>query len=660
MWTFDNPPLADLKTRYGFEPSPQWLEHARLAAVHVGGASGAFVSPEGLVLTNHHVALGSLQKLSTPQNDYVQNGFFARERSQEMRCHDIELSVLVSMQEVTQRVMGAVDGKSAVAEQNRQRKAEIARIEKEASDQTKLRCTVVSLYGGGEYWLYSYKRYTDVRLVMAPEFQAAFYGGDPDNFTFPRYDLDFAFFRVYENDQPARTEHYFKFNPAGPKENDLVFVVGHPGSTQRLHTVAQLEYERDHRLPLTLQMSQASRKALYEYAARGAEQARQVKDRIFGVENGIKARTGYYEGLKDPTVFDRLRVAEASLREEVSRRGDLSEVAGSWDRIAGAVAEAATRQKQSAYYSLSGSRLADIALTLLRRADELEKPNDTRYEEFRDSSLPSLDLKLFSKAPIYPELEEHLLGAQLTRAREALGDADPFVVAVLAGRDPKAVAHDVISGTKLADPEYRKTLATGGRAAIAQCNDPLIVLARKLDPLLRQQRDWHDTRIQSVEAAEGRKIARARFAVLGRNTYPDATGTLRLAFGRIAGYELNTTLVPWKTTFYDLFGRSASFDNRPPFDLAPAIAAARDKLDLATPLDFVSTNDIIGGNSGSPVINRDGQYVGLIFDGNIQSLVLDFAYTDTAARAISVHSAAILEALKKIYPMPKLVEELTR
>ncbi len=658
MWTFDNLPLDHLKREYDFAPSPKWLERVQRAAVRVGGASGAFVSPRGLVLTNHHVALGQVQKLSTPERDYVRDGFLAKTPAEELRCPDQELNVLVSMQDVTDRIAAAVDAAAPLDLQNRQRKAEIARIEKESTKQTRLKSTVVTLYQGGQYVLYRYKKYTDVRLVFAPDTQAAFFGGHFDNFTYPRYCLDFAFFRVYENNRPAATPHFLKLDPAGITAGDLVFVAGHPGRTNRLRTVAELRDDRDHRLPDRLRSLTRWRRAYGEYAARGAEQARQVHRTIFGIENSLKALTGYLQGLERPAVFKRLAAAEGDLRKRIEARPDLAGTAGAFDRIAGAVRKSATRRKQSAHYGLYGSRLLGIASRIVRYVDEVEKPNDKRYEEFRDSNLDSLRRRLFSPAPLYPELEEFVLAVSLREAREALGPGDPLVAAALGDAEPAARARQLIAGTTLADPAVRRKLVEGGRKAVAKSADPLIAFARRLDPVRRELRDWYEDQIQPVKAIEGRRIAGARFAIYGRTTYPDATGTLRLSFGRVLGYESGTTRVPWKTTFYGLFDRADSFDNEPPFDLPRRIAERREKIDLKTPVNFVSTNDIIGGNSGSPVVNRNGDYVGLIFDGNIQSHVWSYAYDDAMGRAVSVHAAAILEALRSIYPAPHLLKEL--
>ncbi len=661
MWTFDNLPAQQLKERYGFEATPQWLEKVRLGAVRFNdGGSGGFVSANGLVLTNHHVALGQLQKISTEKNDYVKNGFFARSQDQELKCPDLELNVLVSMENVTDRVLGAIKKGASDKEQNEQRKAAMAHIEKESTQKTKLRSDVVELYQGGEYWLYRYKKYTDIRLVMAPEAQAAFYGGDPDNFTYPRFDLDFAFFRVYENGKPVKPMSYFQWSDKGAQNDELVFVVGHPGHTDRLKTVRQLELERDTALPLTLVMLRERRKAFYAYSAEGPEQRRRAKDGIFGIENAIKAISGELEGLQDAKLLAQKKSEEQALREKVAADAKLkADYGDAWDKIAKAQDQLQPRVKQQLFRGFYGSKLAGFATTIVHYVAEVKKPNEKRYEEFRDSALESLNFRLFSPAPVYPDMEEAILADILQQAKDELGEGDAHVKAALGGKTPQEKAHELVSGTQLADPKVRKALVDGGEKAVAASKDPMIVWARQLDPSYRELRKWYEDDIQSVEALEGNKIAKARFAIYGKSTYPDATFTLRLSFGRVASYELGTTTVPYKTTFYGLYDRAASFDGKPPFDLPEKVAAAKGKLDLSTPLNFVTTNDIIGGNSGSPVLNAEGQYVGLIFDGNIQSLVWRYAYSDATGRAVAVHSSGIVEAMRKIYGMDALADELT-
>jgi hypothetical protein len=652
MWTFDNLPIKLLKDRYGFTPKQDWIDHLRLASVRFNdGGSGAFVSKDGLVLTNHHVALGQLQKMSTPKKDYVKEGFFAKGLKDEIACPDLEVNVLVSMENVTERVLKAVDPKASDKDQNEQRKGEISRITKDSTESTGLRSDVVELYQGGEYWLYRYKKYTDMRLVMAPELQAAFYGGDPDNFTYPRFALDFAFFRVYEKGKPVKIEHYLKWSKDGAADGELVFVTGHPGRTDRLDTVAQLEYARDLGLPLYLKVAAEKRADYYAYAKLGAEQERRSKDRIFGIENAIKAVTGEYEGLLDPKLFASLKKAEDDLR---SSAGGLD----AWDKIAAAVKKAGDRRLQTTYRAYAATKVVGLAGTIVRCVAEVAKPNDKRYEEFRDSALESLKFRLFSPAPMYPDMEEFFLRRALEDAARELGPNDEFVRAALGGGDPAKVAKDLIAGTKLFDISERKKLIEGGEKAVTESNDALIVWARKLDPVYRAQRKWYEDEIESVTVAEGKRIAKTRFAVYGKSTYPDATFTLRLSYGKVAGYEQGTTLVAPFTSFHGLYDRAIGHSEKPPFDLAPKVKAAQKKLRLATKVNFVTTNDIIGGNSGSPIVNAKGEYVGLVFDGNIQSLVGRYAYDDARNRTVAVHSAGIIEAMRAVYGMDKLADEV--
>jgi Peptidase S46 len=660
MWTFDNPPIKQLKERYGFEPSKEWLDHVRLASVRFNdGGSGSFVSPNGLVLTNHHVARGQLQKVSTPEKDYAKDGFFSRTSGDEMKCPDLELNVLMSTEDVTARVTAAVKPGMSDKQTNDLRKAAIAAIEKGSLDATGLRSDVVSLYQGGEYWLYRYKKYTDIRLVFAPEVQIAFYGGDPDNFTYPRYDLDMALFRVYENDKPIKSPAFLKWNPKGAGDGELVFISGHPGSTDRLRTLAQLEMSRDYIYPRIIELVTRQIDVARRYSARGTEPAREAADLIFGLENGLKAISGEYRGLKDPQLMAKKARAEQEFRALVAARPDLDKAYSSaWDDIAAAGKRYAAKFNEYSYRRFSGYELPDHALTIVRYVVEVKKPDGERLEEFHEAGLESLRFALFSPAPVYPGLEEVLLANSLRESLEKLGPEDPFVKAALGGKTPEAVARELIAGTRLGDPAFRKSLIEGGEAAVAASTDPLIVFARRLDPIRREMRKWYEDNIQSVEVASGEKIGKARFAVYGKTTYPDATFTLRLSYGAVKGYPMNGTKAPSKTTFYGLYDRAFSFDSKPPFDLPARYLERRTTLDLATPLDFVSTGDIIGGNSGSPVINRAGEIVGLIFDGNIESLVGRFVYDDTANRAVAVHTAGMTEALGKIYDAESILKEL--
>lgn len=659
MWTFDNPPLKQLQEKYNFTPSQQWLDHLRLASVRLNdGGSGSFVSAHGLLLTNHHVARGQLQKNSTAEHDYIRDGFYAATPEQEMKSQDLEVNVLVSMENVTDKVGAGVKDAKNAEEEFAKRKTVIADIERESTEKTGFRSDVVTLYQGGEYWLYRYKKYTDVRLVFAPEQQTAFFGGDPDNFTYPRYDLDMAVFRVYENGKPVDSKDYLKWNPKGAGDGELVFVSGHPGSTARLDTYAELETLRDSRAPYVLQTLKRRIALLKEYSGRGPEQARQAASLIFGLENSLKAWQGRNDGLLDKNVMDKKRKDEEEFRAKVKANPEWQkEYGGAWEAIAHASEIEKPRIKEQ-YFRATDSQLSALAVTLVTYVAEIKKPDGDRLEGFHESQLDSLKLRLFSPAPIYPEMEIARMTSALEAGLKELGPNDAWLKAVLDGRTPKDAAMQLITGTKVADPAFRKSLVDGGKAAVDASSDPMIAMARRIDPIRREQIKWIEDNVESVEQRAGEQLGKARFAAYGKTTYPDATFTLRLSYGQVQGYPMNGTKAPYKTTFYGLYDRSASFDNKGPFELPKRYVEGKGKLDLATPVNFVTTNDIIGGNSGSPVVNRNGEIVGLVFDGNIESLVGDFVYDSTANRTVAVHTGAMTEALTKLYGAQQLVDEL--
>ncbi len=659
MWTFDNPPLKQLQQQYGFSPTQQWLDHVRLSSVRLNdGGSGSFVSPHGLLLTNHHVARGQLQKNSTPEHDYIRNGFYAETPEQEMKSPDLEVNVLESMENVTDRVSDAVKQARTPAEEFAARRAAIAAIERESLRKTGLRSDVVTLYQGGEYWLYRYKKYTDVRLVFAPEAQVAFFGGDSDNFTYPRYDIDFALFRVYENGKPIDSKDYLKWNAKGAADHELVFVSGNPGSTSRMDTLAQLEMMRDVDLPLTLKHLRQRLAVLKQYSARGPEQAREAASMIFGLENSVKAREGQYEGLLSKAVMDKKAAEEAEFKARVMANPQWNAAYGSaWDEVAAAEKKSLSRLNEDAYRDL-GSSLAAMATTIVDYMAEVQRPDGERLPGFHDAQLDSLKLRMFSPAPVYPEMQQALMAGALEWDLSGVGPNDPFLKIVLAGRTPEQAAAALVNGTKLADPAFRRQLVAGGAAAVAASNDPMIVMAREIDPLRRELINWRQQNVESVLQQAGEKLGKARFAVYGKSTYPDATFTLRLSYGEVKGYPMNGTKAPPKTTLYGLYDRALGFDCKGDFALTDRFVKGESKLNLATPVDFVTTNDIIGGNSGSPVINREGEIVGLIFDGNIESLVGDFVYNGEQNRAVAVHTAVMTEVLKKLYGADSLVKEL--
>ncbi len=664
MWVFNNLPLSTLKAHHGFEPPRGWAEHLRSSAVRFNnGGSGSFVSADGLIMTNHHVGADTLAKLGTKDKDYYRDGFFAKTYDEEAKSPDLELNVLVNIEDVTARVTaGVAVGMDDAAAEKARRKA-MAEIEKESTDKTGLRSDVVTLYQGGQYHLYTYKKYTDVRLVFAPEFDAAFFGGDPDNFEYPRYDLDVCFFRAYENGKPARPQNYLKWSKNGTKDGDLIFVAGHPGRTDRLNTLASLENLRDNAVPNILDYLHTKEAFLLEYGKRGAEAFRQSKEDLFGIQNSRKARVGGLGGLRDPSFMARKEQAEKELRSRIAADPKKQETYGAaWEKIAKAQKAAARLLKPYNFLERGfafDSQLFRIARSLVRLADEKAKPNSDRLREYRDSALQSLELQLFSEAPIYPEYEEAKLAHALTYWKKNMPD-HPLVERVLLGRTPDETARNLVRGSKLADIAVRKKLAEGGKAAIEHCDDPVIKLALAVDADARAVRKEREDKIEGVEASNYALIARAQFEDRGDSVYPDATFTLRLAFGVVKGYELDGKFVEPYTTIGGAFHHADAHGNKDPYKLPASWHEAKKSagLNLETPLNFVSTADIIGGNSGSPVVNRDNEVVGLIFDGNIQSLVLDFGYDDKVARAVSVDSRGIVEALRSIYHADRLVKEM--
>jgi hypothetical protein len=663
MWLFNNPPRKILKDKYQFDATDKWLEHVQKSSVRFNsGGSGSFVSADGLVMTNHHVGADALQKFGDKDHNYIRDGFHARTPAEEKRCHDLELNVLMSIVDVTDQVNEAVKPDMAPEQAFAARRKIIAEIEKKSQDETKLRSNVITLYQGGMYQLYRFKRYTDVRLVFAPEQQAAFYGGDPDNFEYPRYDLDICFFRVYENDKPVHPGNFLKWSKAGAGEGELVFVSGHPGRTDRLDTMDELHYLRDRGFPYLLQRLNRLEVLLSSWSARSDENARKAKELLFGVQNSRKARVGGLAGLMDPYIMAKKEAAEKTLRDAIANDPKLKDALGAWDSVAKAEKVRGANAKQAALLESGTGFMCQqfqIARTLLRAAEEKPKPNGERLREFTDSNQAPLEFQLFSEEPIYDDFEILKLTDSLTFLAEQMAYENELVQKVLAGKSPQQRAYDLVSGSKLNEVKVRKQLYEGGMKAIEESTDPMIALAKMIDPAARAVRKIMETQVDEVKRQAYAKIARAKFAVEGTNSYPDATFTLRLAFGVVKGYEQEGQHIPFQTEFAGLYQRAEEHHNKFPFDLPPRWVEKKDKLDLKTPFNFVCTADIIGGNSGSPVINKEAELVVIIFDGNIQSLVLDYIYTDDQARAVSVHSSGIIEALRKVYEANDLADELT-
>jgi len=663
MWLVNQPPRQLLRERYQFDATDAWLEHVQKSSVRFNsGGSGSFVSEDGLLISNHHVGADALQKLSTKEKNYLHDGFHARTLAQEVKCLDLELNVLQSIEDVTGRVNAAVPKDAAPAEAFAARRKIMSGIEKESLDRTGLRSDVVTLWQGGAYHLYRYKVYTDVRLVFAPEQQIAFYGGDPDNFEFPRHDLDICLFRAYENGQPVKVKDYLRFSPTGARDGELTFVTGHPGRTGRLLTVAELESVRDQGLPTRLASLKRLEVLLGNWSERSAENARRARDEFFGIQNSRKALDGQLAGLLDPDLFAAKVKAETDFKAKLAGQPDYADALAAYDKIAEASRILNAQMIRSGLLEGGSAFNCDsfgFARTLLRAGDERPKPNGERLREFADSRKASLELGLFSEKPIYTDLEILTLADSLTYLAGKLGSSDSLVQKILAGKSPRDRAAELITGTKVRDVAFRKQLYEGGASAVSSANDPMIELARLVDAEARTLRKVSEDQGEVKQQAHA-AIARARNALLGTAGYPDATFTLRLAFGLVKGYEEDGKQIAAVTTLGGLYERAQEMNNQPPFDLPPSWIKRKARLDLKTPYNFVSTADIIGGNSGSPVVNRAGEFVGIIFDGNLQSLPGDYAYTDKQGRATSVHSAAILEALNKVYDSKELARELVR
>lgn len=665
MWVYNNVPKQEIKKRYGFDVTDAWLNHLRLSSVRFNsGGSGSFISPNGLVLTNHHIASDTLGKISTPEKNYFTTGFYASTQAEEVKSPDLELNVLESIEDVTAKVVGAMKPEMSIAQANDARRAAIASIEKESLAATGMRSDVVTLYKGAQYHLYRYKKYTDVRLVFAPEFDVAFFGGDPDNFTYPRYNLDMAIFRVYENGAPAKTPNYLKWSKKGVAEGDLVFVSGSPGSTSRLNTVAHLEFLRDHHYPLLIKLFERRAALLHAYGKRGAEQERQAHDDVFGIENRLKVYRGEYQGLSDPAIIERKKQQESALRKAVMADKKFAEEFGdAWDDIAKA------RQSVVSYYDerrlIDGglgfdSSLFQIAKQIVRLTEEDTKPNAERLREYSESSRPSLELSLYSPAPIYPEYEKARLADSLAFLAESLGADHPVVKKALDGKSPEARAAELVEGTKLASADARKALVAGGTKAVAESSDPLIKLALAIDPESRAMRKKYEDEVSGVEEEAYAKISRAMYEVNGGSLYPDATFTLRLAFGVVKGYVEDGKQIRYFTDFDGMYDKAKMAGNTDPYHLPDRWIEQRKAFKGSTPLNFVTTSDTIGGNSGSPLVNRKGELVGLNFDRNIHGLVRNFLYDERMARNVAVDSRGMIEALTKLYRATALANEILK
>lgn len=655
MWLLNDPPESLLETRHGFKLTKDWIKRARTASVRFNsGGSGAFVSASGLVITNHHVGADTLAKLSTKAKDLLQEGFLAKSLAEEMACPDLELNMLDGIEDVTDRVEEAVRAATDLAGQSRARRSVMAQIEKESLERTGMRSDVVTLYHGAVYHLYRYRRFTEVKLVFAPESSVAGFGGDVDNFEYPRHGLDFCLFRVYEKGVAYKPESFLRLHPEGPREGDLVFVTGHPGATQRLETVAKLQHRRDHLHPFSLAYLRMLEAALGQHASTGSDAARQAARELHSVANSRKAISGQYQGLLDAKLMS-VKV------EEEQRLIAASNDNRPWESLASACQAHSHFHREHSLFERGfafDSDLFVIARTIFRLVVENPKPDGERLREYRDANRKSLELALFSPAPIHPSFEKARLAATLTWLAEVLGPSHPEVKGILDGKQPARLASELVDGTRLADVQERRRLVSGGENAIRSSADSMIRLVALVDPFARSMRKRFEDEVEEPERQAMARVAQARFKLYSRAVAPDATFTLRLAFGLVRPYEENGKNVPFQTTVAGLFSRHDQMSGKEPFHLPSSWLAARQRIHLETPLNFISTADTIGGNSGSPVLDRQGRLVGVNFDRNRPGLVRNFVYTDVGARHIAVHAGAIALALKEVYGAGALLSEM--
>lgn len=661
MWTFDNFPSPAVKAKYGVTVDQRWLGKIEAGAVRLaGGCSASVVSKDGLVLTNDHCVRSCVQQLSTSANDYIKNGFMPAKREDEKLCPGMQAEILETIDDVTARINAASDGKSG-HDFLKARDSAIAGLEKGGCKgrEDKYRCQVITLYQGGQFKLYTFRKYSDVRLAFAPETQIAFFGGDPDNFNFPRFNLDFGLVRLYEGNKPASTPKHLTWSTANPKPGEPMFVAGNPGSTSRLLTVAQLEALRDIVMPDQLIMLSELRGRLIQFSAESPEHARIATTLLFGIENSFKGNYGRFDTLNDPAMMNAKRTGEAELKAKVKADAKLAaEIGDPWSELEAIAKERANLEKQHVWLETRAgfqSVLFTYARALVRGTAEREKPNGSRIREYTDARLPLVEKNLLDARPVYPDLEKLTLTFWLTKLRESLTADSPATKTFLGSESPESLAETLVT-SKLADPATRKALWQGGKAAVEKSDDPLIKFVLATDPASRAIRRDYEEKIVGPTDRATEKVAKARFAVYGTSIYPDATFSLRLSYGAVEGWNEKGRAVPAFTYFPGLYDRATG---KYPFNLPQRWEGVKDKLSPKTVFNFVTTNDIIGGNSGSPVINTKGEVVGAAFDGNIESLGGDYWYDGSVNRTVVVTTAAIAEALKKVYGQDRLVKELT-
>ncbi|MGC8595095.1 MAG: S46 family peptidase [Candidatus Kryptoniota bacterium] len=667
MWTFDYPPVNYFEQTYGFTPDQKWLNDARLSALRLSGCSASFISADGLVMTNHHCARYALDKVNRPGEDLPDSGFYAPTLNEERKVDGMYADQLIQMKDVTAEVQEAFEkGKTdeqKVAERNR----EIQKLQKDAWEEYKksepndsIYTQVVTFYNGGKYSLYVYRRYTDIRLVFAPQLIVAYFGGDYDNFTYPRYDLDVSLFRIYQDGKPLNTEHYFRWSNSGAQENEPVFVIGNPGRTSRLLTVSQLEFNRDYSYPYIVNLLKDAMDIYSKYIDQHPDKKLEFQTRLFGISNSFKAYTGYLGGLRDQYLMARKKAFEKKFRDEVDSNPTLKEKYGSvWEEISRIQKEKAEIYQKYQAYNLIGlgrSGYFNIAYRLVEYAKTMKMPDSSRPRDYQGTALDSIKRKFFP-SNFNQDIEKMFLEYQLGYMSSVFGESNDAFNRLLGGRTPVAAADYLVSATSLGDSSRVAAMLNGSPDAILSSTDPFIQYVESTHKAASEMQAKYQ-KLSAEEAAQGQKLGRALYDVYGTSIPPDATFTLRIADGVVKGYEYNGTIAPPFTTFYGMYNRYYSFGKKYPWYLPGSWPTPPSNFKLSTPLDFVATNDIIGGNSGSPVVNKKLEIVGLIFDGNIESLPGEYIYVDTYNRSVAVHSEAILEALSKIYHADRIVNEI--
>jgi hypothetical protein len=660
MWTFDFPPTKYFEEEYKFTPSNEWFEDARLAALRLPGCSASFVSEDGLVMTNHHCIRGSLDKVNKEGENLPENGFFAATLEEERKVPNLYVDQLILIEDVTADVKAAFESGTSDEEKVANRKSKISEIEKSYNEKTGLICNVITFFNGGRYSLYGYKRYTDVRLVFAPETQIGYYGGDYDNFTYPRYNIDVAFYRVYnEEGNPLKSENYFKWKNEGVNEGEIIFVIGNPGRTSRLNTVAQLEFNRDYAYPYTLTLLSNLVKVYSSFLANNPDKKLEYQSRLFGFSNSQKAYTGYLGGLRDPYLMAKKKDFEKTFKNAVFSKPDLKAKYGStWDDIADIQADKSKIFYELNAYMLKGfgrSIYFSIAADLVEFAHQLQMPEDKRGPRYKGGALDTLKMKFYPK--FESELENATLEFQLEQMKTAFSNKNNAFNKLIGGKSPKAAAADLLNQSILTSKESVEALLEKSPEEILNSTDPFVSFVVETQEKANELRKTY-TALQRNEAAKVQPLGNAMYDIYGTTFPPDATFTLRIADGVVKSYEYNGTIAPVITTFYGMYDRYFSFKGKSDWDLPERWKNPPATFDLSTPVNFISTADIIGGNSGSPLINKNLEVVGLAFDGNMESLPGNFIFDDTKNRTIAVHTAGIIEAMEDIYNAQRIVDEL--